>query len=64
MRKIFWRGVLTGGAIGALLGMAVTPTQRPMQKAKTTGGRMRRRASRLWKDTRGELGAMAMRWKR
>jgi gas vesicle protein len=64
MRKGFWRGLLTGGVVGAIMGMVMSPQRRPGGRFTVAAGRLQRRATRMWKRTRGGLGAMAARMKK
>jgi gas vesicle protein len=54
--KTFWQGLVTGGLVGAMAGMVMAPRHRP-RVVRATGG-VQRRAVKLWRRTRGELGAL------
>ncbi|MEW6523901.1 MAG: YtxH domain-containing protein [Bacillota bacterium] len=64
MRRTFWRGLLTGGVVGAVMGMLMAPQRRPVGRVAMATDRMQRRAVRLWRRTRGEIGAMTARLKK
>jgi len=61
MHRKFWRNVLTGGAIGAIVGMLLSPQFRPAtrQKLASAGNAVATGARRLWRRARDMSRRMA-----
>lgn len=60
MKRGFWHGMVTGGLVGAVLGMVMAPEWRPAARRMTVeagnmGSTMEGRARRMWRRARSRF---------